>query len=59
MSNKRFIANRLEYDLIDMIDELLPHTEFKSRTAFFREALCAYYAFVKDSVENENTTYLE
>lgn len=36
-----------------MIDELLPYTEFQSRTAFFREALCAYYAFVKDSVERE------
>ena len=55
MSNKRFIANRLEDELIEMIDELLPHTEFQSRTAFFREALCAYYAFVKESVESENT----
>lgn len=54
MSNKRFIANRLEHDLIDMIDELLPHTEFQSRTAFFREALSVHYAFVKNSVESEN-----
>ena len=53
MNNKRFITNRLEDELINMIDELLPYTKFQSRTAFFREALCAYYSFVKDSVERE------
>ena len=54
MKNKKFIANRIENDLIEMIDEILPYTDFPSRTAFFRAALISYYAFVKDSVDRES-----
>ena len=53
MTNKKFIANRIENDLVEMIDELLPYTDFSSRTAFFRAALQAYCAFIIDNINEQ------